>query len=173
METALLRSCLSLPKVTHLLRTCPPDVIQSALVKFDEIMRDAVSDLAGCPLSDWAWLKSSLPSSLGGLNIRHATLYAPAAFIGSIHQSEPPSSPIFWVILLKLHYICPMPSMPWPNLLLDQTGSPLKALMFLFGATLSPIRSMAPVFPSSWRAPLMFVLKPLPYRLPSLMLEIG
>ena len=88
VETALLRSYLSLLKVTHLLCTCPPDVIQSALVKFDEIMRDAVSDLAGCPLSHWAWLKSSLPSSLGGLNIRHATLYAPAAFIGSIHQSE-------------------------------------------------------------------------------------
>ena len=30
-----------------------------------------------------------------------------------------------------------MPSMPWPGLLLDQTGSPLKALMFLSGATLS------------------------------------
>ena len=88
IETALLRSCLSLPKVTHLLCTCPPGVIQSALVKFDEIMRDAVSNLAGCPLSDWAWLKSSLPSSLGGLNIRHATLYAPAAFIRSIHQSK-------------------------------------------------------------------------------------
>ena len=88
METALLHSCLSLSKVTLLLRTCPPDVILSALVKFEEIMRDAVSDVAGCPLSDWAWLKSSLPSSLGGLNIRHATLYAPAAFIGSIHQSE-------------------------------------------------------------------------------------
>ena len=88
MEAALLRSCLSLPKVTHLLRTCPPDVIHRALERFDEIMREAVSDLAGCPLSDWAWLKSSLPSSLGGLNIRHATLYAPASFIGSIHQSE-------------------------------------------------------------------------------------
>ena len=59
-----------------------------ALYRSTEGMREAVSDLAGCPLSDWAWLKSSLPSSLGGLNIRHATLYAPAAFIGSIHQSE-------------------------------------------------------------------------------------
>ena len=88
METALLRSCFSLPKFTHLLRTCPPDIIQSALVKFDEIMRDVVSDLAGCPLSDWSWLKSSLPSSLGGLNIRHATLYAPTNFIVSLHQSE-------------------------------------------------------------------------------------
>ena len=72
LEAALLRSCLSLPKDTHLLRTCPPDVIQRALEWLDEIMREAVSDLAGCPLSDWAWLKSSLPSSLVNLNIRHA-----------------------------------------------------------------------------------------------------
>ena len=169
METALLRSCLSLPKVTHLLRTCPPDVIQSALGKFDEIMRDAVLDLAGCPLSDWAWLKTSLPSSLGGLNIRHATLYAPAAFIGSIHQSKSLVSDILgYPVKAPLH-------LPYTinALVLDQTGSLLKALMFLFGATLSPIRSMTPVFPSSWRVPLMFVLKPLPYRLPSVMLEIG
>ena len=38
-------------------------------------MREAVSDLAGCPLSHWSWLKASLPSSLGGLNIRQATLH--------------------------------------------------------------------------------------------------
>ena len=88
METALLRSCLSLPKVAHLIRTCSPDVIQGALETFDGLMREAVSDLAGCSLSNWAWLKSSLPSSLGSLNIRHATLYAPAAFIGSFQQSE-------------------------------------------------------------------------------------
>ena len=172
MEAALLCSCLSLPKVTHLLRTCPPDVIQRALERLDEIMREAVSDLAGCPLSDWAWLKSSLPSSLGGMNIRHATLYVLQPLLAPF-TSPSPSSPIFWVTPLKRHNICPMPSMPWPGLLLDQTGSPLKALMFLSGATLSPTRSMRPAFPSSWRVPLMFVLEPLPYRLPSLMLETG
>ena len=88
MEASLLRSCLSLPKLIHLLRTCPPAIIRSALERFDEIMREAVSDLAGCPLSDWGWLKASLPSSLGGLNICQATLHAPAFFIGSVHQSE-------------------------------------------------------------------------------------
>ena len=34
------------------------------------------------------WLKASLLSSLGGLNIRQATLHAPAFFIGSVHPSE-------------------------------------------------------------------------------------
>ena len=88
MEASLLRSCLFLPKLIHLLRTCPPAIIRGALERFDEIMREAVSDLAGCPLSDWGWLKASLPSSLGSLNIRQATLHAPAFFIGSVHQSE-------------------------------------------------------------------------------------
>ena len=52
METALLRSCLSLPKIAHLLWTCPPLLIQEALEEFDEILRDAVSNLVGRPLTD-------------------------------------------------------------------------------------------------------------------------
>ena len=78
MEATRLPSCLSLPKVS-LLHTCPPSTIMSALERFDDIMREAVSDLAGCPLSDWSWLKVSFPSSLGGLNIQQATLHSPAA----------------------------------------------------------------------------------------------
>ena len=89
METTLLRSCLALPKVAHVLRTCPPGFVKDALVAYDEGMRDALSDIAGSPLSDWAWLKASLPSSFGGLNIRWASLHAPAAYIGSLHQTTP------------------------------------------------------------------------------------
>ena len=50
-------------------------------------MRDILSDLAGGPLPDWSWLKATLPSSLGGLNIRRASLHAaPAAYVGSFLQ---------------------------------------------------------------------------------------
>ena len=51
-------------------------------------MLEAISDLAGGPLPNWAWLKASLPSSLGGLGIRRASLHAPAAYIGSLNQSR-------------------------------------------------------------------------------------
>ena len=88
METSLLRSCLSLPKIAFTLRTCAPDFIRPALAAFDNTMREALSDLAGGPLSDWSWLKASLPSSLGGLNLRRAMLHAPAAYVGSLHQSN-------------------------------------------------------------------------------------
>ena len=70
METSLLRSCLSLSKVAYALRTCPPRYIWQALVAFDDTMQESLADLAGGPLPDWAWLKTSLPVSLGGLGIR-------------------------------------------------------------------------------------------------------
>ena len=88
METTLLRSCLALPKIAFALRTCPPNLIQQALVAFDDSMREILSDLVGGPLSDWAWLKASLPSSLGGLNLRRAMFHAPAAYIASLQQSR-------------------------------------------------------------------------------------
>ena len=51
-------------------------------------MRDTLSDIVGCPIPDWQWLKASLPSSLGGLNLRRASLHASAAFIGSLVLTE-------------------------------------------------------------------------------------
>ena len=88
METTLLRSCLALPKISFALRTCPPNYIRHAIDLFDKTLRDSLEDLAGSPLSDWAWLKASLPSNRGGLNIRRASLHAPAAFLGSLQQTS-------------------------------------------------------------------------------------
>ena len=51
-------------------------------------MLEALSDLAGGPLPEWAWLKASLPSSLGGLNIRWASLHATATYVCSLDQWE-------------------------------------------------------------------------------------
>ena len=84
METTLLRSCLSLPKVSFSLRSCPPDFIKQGTANFDDAMWDALSDLVGSPLTDWAWLKASLPSSLGGLNLRSASLHATSALWPSL-----------------------------------------------------------------------------------------
>ena len=51
-------------------------------------MYDFISDLAGGPLSDWSWLKASLPVSYGGLWIRQASLHTPADFIGFYVQGQ-------------------------------------------------------------------------------------
>ena len=86
IETTLLRSCLSFTKFIFVLRCCPPTFINNATLAFDDLMRDTLRDLAGGPLSDWAWKKATLPSSMGGLNLRSAHLHAPAAFISSLNQ---------------------------------------------------------------------------------------
>ena len=84
MEIALLRSCLALPKMAFSLRCCPPSHIQQAVSAFDHLMRSTLGNIAGSPLTEWAWLKATLPSSSGGLNIRQASLHAPAAYISSL-----------------------------------------------------------------------------------------
>ena len=88
IQSTLLRLYLALPKLNFLLRSCPPVYIHQATMAFDNMMRECLFELAGGPLSKWAWQKASLPSSLGGLNIRSASLHAPAAFVSSLDQSR-------------------------------------------------------------------------------------
>ena len=87
LQSTVLRSCLSLPKLNFALRTCHPSVITKATSVFDVAVREALEDITGGSLSDWAWLKTNLPCSLGGLNLRSAILHAPAAYISSIMNS--------------------------------------------------------------------------------------
>ena len=88
MEISLLRSCLAFPKVSFVLRTCPLSHISQGVGEFDSAVCDALETSLGGPLSDWSWLKASLPSSRGGLNLRRASLHAPAAFLASSLQSS-------------------------------------------------------------------------------------
>ncbi len=62
METSLLRSCLSLPKMAYSLPTCPPSYIRQIVAVFEDTMRETLTDLSDGPLSEWSWLKASLPS---------------------------------------------------------------------------------------------------------------
>ena len=87
MELTLLSSNLSLTKSLYSLCTCPPSDIQPATFAFDELMRASLQLIVGGPLPDWSWLKSSMPSSRGGLNLRCASHHAPAAFVASFNQT--------------------------------------------------------------------------------------
>ena len=49
--------------------------------------RETLEIILGRPMSDWLWLKASLPSSRCGINFRSAALHAPAAFIASASHS--------------------------------------------------------------------------------------
>ena len=88
METALLRSCLTFPKVGFPLRTCPPHYIHHALEEFDNSIRESLEAILAGTVPAWSWLKASLPSCRGGLGLRNSTLHAPAAFLGSRTQAE-------------------------------------------------------------------------------------
>ena len=65
----------------------PPQPHLSAAVEFDHAMQDALEAILGGPMLDWSWLKASLPSSRGGLNLHSASLHAPAAFLASWSRS--------------------------------------------------------------------------------------
>ncbi len=83
VECTLLRSCLALPKVSFILRACPPSHIQCTTAEFDIAIRCTLETIVGGPVSHWSWLKASLPCSREGLNLRSALRHSPAAFLAS------------------------------------------------------------------------------------------
>ena len=65
LETALLRSCLSLPKISYVLRSVPPSHIPQALAAFDMCIREGLEAILGGPCSEWSWTKATLPNNQG------------------------------------------------------------------------------------------------------------
>ena len=88
VECTLLRSCLALPKVSFILRACPPSHIRHTAAEFDCAIHCTLETIVGSPVSHWSWLKASLPCSRGGLNLRSAVRHSPAAFLASIAESR-------------------------------------------------------------------------------------
>ena len=87
LEITLLRSRLAIPKVAFVLRSCPPSHV-STTSDFDAAIRDTLRDIVSGPLSDWSWLKASLPCSRGDLGLRNSSPHAPAAFLASSLHSQ-------------------------------------------------------------------------------------
>ena len=107
MSLSLLRSCLS-PKIAFSLRTSPASSIPEAISRFDSLLYDSLSNTVGSFLSPWSWDKATLPVSLGGVGLRHASHYASASYIGSVYQSSSivesilgssPLGPPHWVLI--------------------------------------------------------------------------
>ena len=104
-ETALLRSCLALPKLSYIIRTCPPCHISEGCKEFDSIIRDSLEMILGGPVSEWSLLKATLPSSRGGINLRSASLHAPAAFVASSISSQQLVGDILDDLTIHLHHL--------------------------------------------------------------------
>ena len=88
IQLCLLRSCLSLPKITYTLRTCKPAALASAYKRFDGIQFSALGEILSAPISPIAWRQATLPVSLGGLGLRSASSHASAAYLSSLVQTK-------------------------------------------------------------------------------------
>ena len=88
VELHLLRSCLSVCKVTHLLRCVPSSSLGSFPSHFDLRLRECLSRILCCGISDSSWTQATLPFRLGGLGLRESERSAAPAFVGSCNSSR-------------------------------------------------------------------------------------
>ena len=88
IELHLLRSCLSICKVNHLLRSVTPGVGTNALIHFDEGLRHSLGAITRSSISDSAWLQATLPIGKGGLGIRESLPTAGLGFVASCNSSR-------------------------------------------------------------------------------------
>ena len=88
VELHLLRSCLGVCKINHLLRTVPSNLISDQLTLFDCNLCLSLSEIIGSSISDTSWRQASLPFCLGGLGLRQASSTAAAAFTASVNLSK-------------------------------------------------------------------------------------
>ena len=88
VELHLLRSCLSVCKVTHLLRCVPSSSLGSFPSHFDLRLRECLSRILCCRISDSSWTQATLPFRLGGLGLRESERSAAPAFVESCNSSH-------------------------------------------------------------------------------------
>jgi len=82
----LLRSSLSTPKLTHLLRSSPCSGHHS-LLSFDNLLRRCVCNISNTDLSDDQWRQASLSVKAGGLGVRLASHLAPSAYLAAFNAT--------------------------------------------------------------------------------------
>lgn len=91
LQLALTRQCILLPRFNHALRTCNPALIPNAIRDFDGISSSILTSIVG-PMTEEARVQAGLPVSEGGLAIAIAGQVARPAFLGSVIQTQDPTS---------------------------------------------------------------------------------
>ena len=89
VELHLLRSCLSVCKVTHLLRCVPSSSLGSFPSRFVLRLRECPRKILCCGISDSSWTQTTLLLRLGGLGVRESECSAAPAFVGSWNSAGP------------------------------------------------------------------------------------
>ena len=88
-ELLLLRSCAGVCKVTHALRTSPPNAIGDSISTFDESLRRSLEKICQASINDSAWSQASLPIRDGGFGLMTAASSAAPAFVASCKEAYP------------------------------------------------------------------------------------
>ena len=88
VEFVLLRSCLSMPKFSFVLRTTDTTDIVHLLRDFDATTRDGLARILGTAIDDETWQQAKMPVSLGGMGLRAAEDHAPTAYAASLLASQ-------------------------------------------------------------------------------------
>ena len=64
-------------KINHLLRTCPPDLLEEALDQFDEHFQSILATILRVPcLAEDQWEQASLPVKFAGLGVNQTKVIA-------------------------------------------------------------------------------------------------
>ena len=77
----LIRHCVSVPKLLHVLRFSP--CANNEFLQFDDILRDDLSKVLNADLSHNQWIQATLPVNKDGIGIRNVVSLAPSAFLAS------------------------------------------------------------------------------------------
>ena len=83
IELSILKNCLGVSKINHLLRSCPPEQMSQSLVYFDNCQRGCLETIIGKPLSNKQWDLALLPTRKGGLGLRSSSATHLPAFLAS------------------------------------------------------------------------------------------
>ena len=89
MALHLLRSCVSICKINHLLRTVPPEFASEQWTRFDNGLRLSLGRITHTSVPDRAWTQATLPCRMGGLGLHESRTTQKAAFLGSCNFSKP------------------------------------------------------------------------------------
>lgn len=84
----ILRNCLSLPKMMHLLRSSPCYRFQEKLNEFDCMIKNSAENIINVNFNENAWIQSTLPIRPGGIGLILASDIASSAFISSIYATN-------------------------------------------------------------------------------------
>ena len=88
IEFHLLRSCLGLCKINHILRTVHPIHTMSRFTAFDVGLCHSLEILIHASLPSHAWQQAILPMRLGGFGFRQTKTTAPSALISSCNSTR-------------------------------------------------------------------------------------